>query len=279
VQVYDELSGCKMDVILRKRAILPRRFGGVVPGISPVVEAAYVASAMQFEAFVNEHGNRRQQEPAIPVSRDACPVGYVTGPAASALAAVGGDMSVELHGYESRPAPFHELGRARGKQRDLANFLWVAYFNELFQAADNRNRMLLAEGATAGSGLFLQGIPSVSHFRFSPQVMRTQVKALLGVSPAPSEPWTHSCGGGNHMELQGKECSHLYHCSQQFRALGTHDAVSEQVQDTLLDAGYGNGWHVERTPVNPGTPPTSAPGGPICSVMIPKVLLSWWMCP
>ena len=73
----------------------------------------------------------------------------------------------------------HELGWARGKQRDLANFLWVAYFNELFQAADNMNRMLLAEGVTAGSGLFLQSIPSVTHFRFSPQVMRTQVKALL----------------------------------------------------------------------------------------------------
>ena len=123
-----------------------------------------------------------RKEPAITVSPEACPVGEVTGLAASALAAVGCDTPVELNGYDSRPAPFLELGRARGKQRDLANFLWVAYFNELFQAADNRNRMLLAEGATAGSGLFLQGIPSVPHFRFSSQVMQTQLKSVLGVS-------------------------------------------------------------------------------------------------
>ena len=31
VQVYDELTGCKMDGILRKRAILPRRFGRGCP--------------------------------------------------------------------------------------------------------------------------------------------------------------------------------------------------------------------------------------------------------
>ena len=93
--------------------------------------------------------------PVITVSPDDCPDGDVTGLAASALAAVGCDTPVGLNGCDSRPAPFLELGRARGKQRDLANFLWVAYFNELFQTADNKNRMLLAEGATAGSGLFL----------------------------------------------------------------------------------------------------------------------------
>ena len=108
--------------------------------------------------------------------------------------------------------------------------------------------MLLAEGATAGSGLFLQGIPSVSHFRFSPQVMRTQFKALVGDSLAPSEPWAHSCGGGKVLELQGDKCSHLYHCSQQGRAYATHDAVLEQLRDMLLDAEFGYGWRVERTP-------------------------------
>ena len=71
----------------------------------------------------------------------------------------------------------------------------MAYFNELFQVAGNRNRMPLAGDETAGSGLFLQGTLSVSHFRFSPQVLRAQVKALAGVSPAPSEPQAHSCGG------------------------------------------------------------------------------------
>ena len=145
----------------------------------------------------NDHvGLLSRIEPAISVSPGPCPVSGVTGLEASALAAVGCDIPVGLYGYDSRPAPLHELGRARGKQRDLANFLWVAYFNELFQAPGNRNRMLLAEGATAGSGLCLQGIPSVPHFRFSPRVMRLQVKALLGVSPAPFESWTHFCEGG-----------------------------------------------------------------------------------
>ena len=56
------------------------------------------------------------------------------------------------------------------------------------------------------------------------------------------------------MELQGDECSHLYHCSQQGRAHATHDAVLEQLRDMLLDAEYGYGWRVERTLENPGAP-------------------------
>ena len=115
--------------------------------------------------------------------------------------------------------------------------------------------MLLAEGATAGSGLFLQGIPSVPHFSFSSQVMRTQIKSMLGVSPTLFEPWNHSCGGGKLLKLQNDKCSHLYHCSQQGRAYGTHGAVLEQVQDMLLDARYGYGWRMEITVENPGAPP------------------------
>ena len=146
-------------------------FGGIVPGISPVLEAAYVAPAMHFEAFIAEYVKRSKssgqvlplgieilkmrldqrahmpsgdctsleitlslatevvnnaakdhsgllslKEPAITVSRSACPVGGVTGLAASAQTAVGCDTPVELNGYNSRPAPFLELGRARGKQ-------------------------------------------------------------------------------------------------------------------------------------------------------------------
>ena len=128
------------------------------------------------------------------------------------VAAVGRGTPVELKSNGSRPARVHELGRARGKQRDLANFVWVAYFSEFFQVTSNRNRMLLAEGATAGPGPFLQGIPSVSQFGFSPHVMRTRVRTLVGVLPAPSEPWAHSCGGGKVMGLQVDECTHLYHC-------------------------------------------------------------------
>lgn len=133
------------------------------PGISPVVDAAYVASTMHFEALIVEHvgwakssghvlplgigspkarldrrahmplddytslevilrqateavntaanghvGLLSRIEPAISVSRGACPVGGVTGLAASALAAVGCDTPVELNGYDSRPTPFHE---------------------------------------------------------------------------------------------------------------------------------------------------------------------------
>ena len=84
------------------------------------------------KAAKDHTGLLSRKEPAIPASHGACPVGGVTDLAASALAAVGCDTPVELNGYDSRPAPFHGLGRARGKQRDLANFLWVAYFNELF---------------------------------------------------------------------------------------------------------------------------------------------------
>ena len=83
--------------------------------------------------------------------------------------------------------------------------------------------------------------------------MRTQVKALVGVlPPAPSEPWAHSCGVCKILELQGDECSHLYHCSQQGRANATHDAALEQLRDILLGAKYGYGWRVERTHENPG---------------------------
>ena len=111
--------------------------------------------------------------------------------------------------------------------------------------------MLLAEGATAGSGLFLQGIPSFSHFRFSSQVMRTHVRALVGVSPFFSEPRAHTCGGGKILELQGDECSHLCHCSQQGRAHATYDAVLGQLWGMLLDR-YG--WRVGRTLEIPGAP-------------------------
>ena len=56
VQVFDEISGNKLkSVVLRKRVILPRRLGGLAPGISPVVEAAQVASAMHVEAFLGDH--------------------------------------------------------------------------------------------------------------------------------------------------------------------------------------------------------------------------------
>ena len=172
-QVFYGLAGCKMDGNLRKRAILPWRFEGVVPGVSPVVEAAHVASVMLFEASITEHVGRAEssghklplgigslkarldqraqvvvgdytplerilrqateasnnaanghvgllsrKEPATSAPLAACPVGRVTGQAASALTAVGRDTPVEPIGYVCRPATFHEFGSPCGKQRD-----------------------------------------------------------------------------------------------------------------------------------------------------------------
>ena len=107
--------------------------------------------------------------------------------------------------------------------------------------------MLLAEGATAGSGLFLQGIPSVSHFvshlmlcgpRSRPCLEFHLRRLSLG----------HSCGGGKVLELQGDGYNHLHHCSQQGRAYTTNDAVLEQLRAMLQGAELGYGWRVERNP-------------------------------
>ena len=314
VQVFDEISGNKLkSVVLRKRVILPRRLGGLAPGISPVVEAAQVASAMHVEAFLGDHmrvmmrtgqftiglssligridsrdsfeepqftvleamlrGSSEainhaaadhpslvsRKEPETSVPRVAQSGGAPQGPAAEALAAVGGDPdAVVFQDRDQRPAPFEKLGQARGRQRELANYLWTAYFNALYEEASNGERMLLAEGATAGAGLFLQGIPSVPHFRFSPQVMQHQVQAACGVSPVPREPWDHVCARGEVLQLQGDpDGCHLFHCSKQGRAYATHDAVLEQLRDCLSDAGYGYGWVVEHTLENPSAPAQS----------------------
>jgi len=67
VQVYNALTNSQMNDTMRKRAILPRRLGGIVPGSSPVAAAAYVASASQFEAFVynliKRMGERNEEVP------------------------------------------------------------------------------------------------------------------------------------------------------------------------------------------------------------------------
>ena len=100
----------------------------------------------------------------------------------------------------------------------------------------------------------------------------------VGISPAPSELWAHSCGGGKVLELKGDECSHLYYCSQQGRAHATHDAVLEQLRGMLLDAEYGYGWRVERTLENLSAS-IAAPGGLTCLVLILLACVSWWTCP
>ena len=61
VEVYNALTNPQMNDTMRKRAILPRCFGGIVPGSSPAAAAAYVASAGQVEAFVGKTENHALQ--------------------------------------------------------------------------------------------------------------------------------------------------------------------------------------------------------------------------
>jgi hypothetical protein len=317
VEVYNALTGGTMGGLLRARAIMPRRFGGVVPGVSPIAPAAFVASAMLFEGFAINLAQRACEGlndddddvgPSLPLGlkllvqrivgredlmdqaseltelekllaaatkcinqvaadhvgltsrarpvdsaqRVAVPGGVVTGPAAVALAAVGGSPGMFFDGHDGRPAPFESLSQRQAPQRELANYIWVARFNSLWAQGDVHDRASLDEGATAGSGLFLQGIPCAPHFRFSSQVMTTQLRSYLGMSPAPSEPWTHKCAKGELCSLSGKAGgAHLFHCPQQGRALATHGAVLEQLRDMLLAASYGHGWHIERNVENP----------------------------
>jgi len=67
VEVYNALTNFQMNGTMRKRAILPRRFGGIVPGSSPVAAAAYVASASQVKAPVynlnKRMGERKEGAP------------------------------------------------------------------------------------------------------------------------------------------------------------------------------------------------------------------------
>ena len=67
VGVYAAPTNSQMLYTMRKWAILPRRNGGLVPGISPVAPAAYVASAMSFEGFVRnfnkQMANRKEEVP------------------------------------------------------------------------------------------------------------------------------------------------------------------------------------------------------------------------
>ena len=52
-EVYAALTNSLMNETMRKRAILPRRYGGTVPGISTAASAAFGAAAIQVEGFVN----------------------------------------------------------------------------------------------------------------------------------------------------------------------------------------------------------------------------------
>ena len=65
--VYNALSNSQVNETVRKRAILPRRFGGIVPGSSPVAAKAYAASARQVERpvynLMKRMGERKEEVP------------------------------------------------------------------------------------------------------------------------------------------------------------------------------------------------------------------------
>ena len=312
VAVYSALTSGGMSIQNERRSIMPRRFGGVVPGVSPIADAAFVAGANVFENFIHELVQRKKTDAQnsnvavgvqllvdrfaqrenlaaindlspwesrlkassdlinqaaadhpVLASRKApggmpCSIitgGVISGPAAKAFERVGGARTMIVLDSDLRPVPFHRIHVLKLKQHDLANFLWIRYFNMLYVHSDNRERTLLDEGATAGSGLFLQGIPSSANFRFSPQVFTTQLRSYLGLSPTPKENWAHICSNGDVHNFHGNhECSHLYYCNQQGRSIAVHAAVLEQLKQMLNAAEFGHGWSIEQTLENPDAP-------------------------
>ena len=62
VAVYNALTSGGMSIQNERRAIMPRRFGGVVPGVSPIADAAFVAGANVFENFIHELVQRKKTD-------------------------------------------------------------------------------------------------------------------------------------------------------------------------------------------------------------------------
>jgi hypothetical protein len=71
----------------------------------------------------------------------------------------------------------------KASQRFLEDFLWVEYYNHAWVASDKISRASLVEGATKGSALFLQGIPSSAFFRFDDRNFQRQLRAFLRQAP------------------------------------------------------------------------------------------------
>ena len=105
-----------------------------------------------------------RKSPTFNSPRTVVPGGYVSGPAAVALAAVGATEPIKVDTLDLRPTPFDNLYNVNASQRELANFLWTGYYNNIYVNASNLDRMALDEGASAGAGLFLQGVPSAPLF-------------------------------------------------------------------------------------------------------------------
>jgi len=140
----------------------------------------------------------------------------------------------------------------KATQRSLANFLWVEYYNHVWVASDKTSRASLDEGATKGSALFLQGIPSSPFFRFDDQNFQSQLRSYFALSPAPHRSWKHKCDNGKTLFLSDREqAMHLFHCKQQGRAIHTHGALLEQLCECLIAANFGHSWRLEKRLSNP----------------------------
>ena len=159
--------------------------------------------------------------------------------------------------------PLFILYIMKASQRSLANFLWVGYYNHVWVASDKISRASLDEGATKGSALFLQGIPSSAFFRFDDRNFKGQLRAFLALSPAPQKIWKHKCDNGKTLFLSGREqAMHLFHCKQQGRAIHAHSAGLDQLRDCHIAANFGHSWRLEKRLSNPedgtswcGSPP------------------------
>ena len=140
---------------------------------------------------------------------------HLSGPAADALRRVGGDPESQLTSMDLRPVCFESLYTMKATQRSLANFLWVEYYNHVWVASDKTSRASLDEGATKGSALFLQGIPSSPFFRFDDQNFQSQLRSYFALSPAPHRSWNHKCDSGKTLFLSDREQAiHLFHCKR-----------------------------------------------------------------
>ena len=67
VEVFNSIVNNSFDDSHRARVILPRRYGGCAPGVSPIAPAAYLAAAIHFENFVCEWKVRTEIGPTNPL--------------------------------------------------------------------------------------------------------------------------------------------------------------------------------------------------------------------
>ena len=104
--------------------------------------------------------------------------------------------------------------RARG-------FLWIGYYSNIYDSARNLDRLALDEGASAGTGLFLQGVPSAPYFRLNYNVLVNQLRFSLAIPPTPTPEWDRVFDKGNIKTLKRNGGFHICHCALQCREYAT----------------------------------------------------------